>query len=50
MKCTSCSNCIENYSGNPYCFMGSFELSSEDLNADNVELMCIDFKLKESYE
>lgn len=48
MKCTDCGNCIENYSGNMYCFAGSFELSSEDLNADNAELICIDYQPKEN--
>lgn len=48
MKCSDCSNLIEDYCGNPYCFMGSFALSSEDLIADNAELMCIDYEPKEN--
>lgn len=47
MKCENCDNCIEDYGGNPYCFMGSFKLSDEDMKADNVEYFCIDFEPKE---
>ena len=43
----NCNKCIEECSGVPYCFMGSFELSSDDLSADNVELLCIDYQPKE---
>lgn len=47
MKCEQCDNCIEDYSGNPYCFAGSCGLSDEDMEEDNVELYCIDFQPKE---
>ena len=46
MKCENCDNCVEDYGGNPYCFMGSFELSDKDMKADNVEYLCIDFEPK----
>lgn len=41
MICIKCENCIKDYMGKPYCFIGQFLID------DAVELTCDDFRSKE---
>ena len=44
MICTECENCIEDYNGKPYCFMGQFSLDGILMQRDSP---CVDFEPKE---
>lgn len=44
MNCTECENCIEDYNGKPYCFMGQFSLDGILMQRDSP---CVDFEPKE---
>lgn len=44
MNCTECENCIEDYNGKPYCFIGQFSLDGISMQRDPP---CVDFEPKE---
>ena len=44
MICTECENCIEDYNGKPYCFIGQFILDGISMQRGSP---CGDFEPKE---
>lgn len=41
MICTECENCIEDYNGKPYCFIGQFSLDGISMQRGSP---CVDFE------